>query len=160
METDEILRRYEPIVKKQLISFNNNIHQDDLYQIGMIGLWEAIERFDNEKGSFGAFAIKTVRGKMLTYLKKQSAQIEIAEKVKAFGIEVHSTDTPEIWLQNEYDFFPWDLLSERETFWVIHHIFLGYSRKEIMAMTGVSESAYNGWRRQALKKLKNFYLVK
>ncbi|WP_169823943.1 sigma-70 family RNA polymerase sigma factor [Bacillus marinisedimentorum] len=154
---DKMLIQYEPIVKKQLISLNNDFHRDDLYQVGMIGLWEAIERFDEEKGSFGAYAIKTVRGKMLTYLKKQTAQQYAIEKVKAFGTEMLSTDTPEIWMENQYDFFPWDLLSEKEIFWVTHHVFLGYSRKEIMLMTGVTASAYNGWRRQALKKLKKHY---
>lgn len=70
---EEVLVQFEPMVKKQMLSLQIYKNQDEFFQIGLIGLWEAYNRFDSEKGAFPAFAQMTVRGKMLTHFKERKS---------------------------------------------------------------------------------------
>lgn len=47
-----------------------NIELDDLVQAGMVGAWQAAERFDG-RGSLPGFAAQRIRGAMLDYLRQE-----------------------------------------------------------------------------------------
>lgn len=47
-----------------------NIALDDLVQAGMVGAWQAIERFDG-RGTLAGFAAQRIRGAMLDYLRQE-----------------------------------------------------------------------------------------
>jgi RNA polymerase sigma-B factor len=57
--------------------------QEDLFQIGMIGLLNTIEKFDPERGtSFYSLAIPEVLGAILNYLRDHSSLIKIPRTLR------------------------------------------------------------------------------
>jgi RNA polymerase sigma factor FliA len=90
---DALLRQYSPLVRRlahQMIAkLPANVELDDLVQVGMIGLHDAMGRFDAAQGvQFETFATQRIRGAMLDELRngdwmsrgdrKQQRQIEAA----------------------------------------------------------------------------------
>jgi RNA polymerase sigma factor FliA len=71
---DTYIAQYSPLVKKvahQMLSkLPANIEADDLIQAGMIGLMDAVERFEDDHGAkFETFASQRIRGAMLDELR-------------------------------------------------------------------------------------------
>jgi RNA polymerase sigma factor for flagellar operon FliA len=93
LEMDTMLRQYSPLVRRlahQMIAkLPANVEIDDLIQVGMIGLTDALSRFDAGQGvQFETFATQRIRGAMLDELRgadwmsrgtrKQQREIESA----------------------------------------------------------------------------------
>ncbi|MCQ6264824.1 sigma-70 family RNA polymerase sigma factor [Fictibacillus sp. WQ 8-8] len=147
--------QFDPLIKSQIQSLGVTGRYDEYYQVGLIGLWEAFKRFDQNKGDFGPFAYRTVRGKMLEQLKKEA-------KYKAvhvgFSLELTETIPFEggvLPLENEVlEMYLSDLtLNQRK--WVVKKIFLQMKEAEIAEEEGVSIHAVKSWRKQALLKLRS-----
>ena len=70
----ELIERYQPLVCK--IVGKLRPHEQvylDLFQEGVVGLVEAVERFEPERGfKFSTYATFRIRGRALTYLQKAS----------------------------------------------------------------------------------------
>jgi RNA polymerase sigma-B factor len=66
-----LVSNYEPLVRSLCRKFSSSREpQEDLFQIGMIGLLNAIEKFDPERGSsFSSLAIPEIMGAILNYLR-------------------------------------------------------------------------------------------
>ena len=57
--------------------------QEDIYQVGMIGLLGAIKRYDETFGkSFEAFAVPTVIGEIKRYLRDQTKSVHVPRRIK------------------------------------------------------------------------------
>jgi RNA polymerase sigma factor for flagellar operon FliA len=74
LETNAMLKQYSPLVRRlahQMIAkLPANVEVDDLIQVGMIGLADAMTRFDSEQGvQFETFATQRIRGAMLDELR-------------------------------------------------------------------------------------------
>lgn len=73
-DKDELIIKYLPLVKKVVgkIESSDNIHDmDDLISIGVIGLMDAINKFDpKKKVPFEAYASLRVRGAVIDELRK------------------------------------------------------------------------------------------
>ena len=69
-----LIEQYQPLVVKALSRWRaNEALLMDLVQEGTIGLIEAVENFDPDRGvAFSLFAIHRIRGRMLNYLAKES----------------------------------------------------------------------------------------
>jgi RNA polymerase sigma factor for flagellar operon FliA len=93
MDKDALVRTHLPLVKRiayHLLSrLPASVEADDLIQAGLIGLLDAVERFDDTQGAhFDTYATQRVRGAMLDELReadwasrtvrKASRQIESA----------------------------------------------------------------------------------
>jgi len=75
LSRDETLRRYEPMVRRmahQMIArLPASVELDDIVQNGMIGLMDALERFETGHGAqFETYAAQRVRGAMLDGLRQ------------------------------------------------------------------------------------------
>ncbi|MCC7286247.1 MAG: RNA polymerase sigma factor FliA [Burkholderiaceae bacterium] len=73
-EADALLKQYSPLVRRlahQMIAkLPANVELDDLIQVGMIGLNDALSRFDAGQGvQFETFATQRIRGAMLDELR-------------------------------------------------------------------------------------------
>jgi RNA polymerase sporulation-specific sigma factor len=69
---EKLIISYQPLVLKTAAGFKLPEEQLlELAQEGMVGLIEAAERFEHERGvAFSLFAIHRIKGRMLDYLKK------------------------------------------------------------------------------------------
>ena len=74
LDLDSMLKQYSPLVRRlahQMIAkLPANVELDDLIQVGMIGLADALSRFDEAQGvQFETFATQRIRGAMLDELR-------------------------------------------------------------------------------------------
>ncbi|MFY7857481.1 MAG: sigma-70 family RNA polymerase sigma factor, partial [Rubrivivax sp.] len=74
LDTGSLLKQYSPLVRRlahQMIAkLPANVELDDLIQVGMIGLNDALSRFDASQGvQFETFATQRIRGAMLDELR-------------------------------------------------------------------------------------------
>lgn len=74
LDTGTLLKQYSPLVRRlahQMIAkLPANVEIDDLIQVGMIGLSDALTRFDASQGvQFETFATQRIRGAMLDELR-------------------------------------------------------------------------------------------
>jgi RNA polymerase sigma factor for flagellar operon FliA len=74
LDLNSMLKQYSPLVRRlahQMIAkLPANVELDDLIQVGMIGLTDALSRFDAAQGvQFETFATQRIRGAMLDELR-------------------------------------------------------------------------------------------
>jgi len=74
LDNSDLIRQYSPLVRRlahQMIAkLPANVDIDDLIQVGLIGLSDALSRFDAEQGvQFETFATQRIRGAMLDELR-------------------------------------------------------------------------------------------
>lgn len=71
----QLIEHYQPLVVKALAPWRggNEAILMDLVQEGIIGLIEAVEKFQPERGvAFSLYAIHRIRGRMLNFMEKES----------------------------------------------------------------------------------------
>lgn len=154
---EEVLMQFEPMVKKQMLSLQIYKSQEEFFQIGLIGLWEAYRRFDPEKGAFPAFAQSTVRGKMLVHLREENNfdqqhatfTEEMLESIPDYGVS-----DP---LERELILSYCDGLTDKQLNWVIQGIIENKKPGEIAEKEGVPVDRVKSWRKEALKKILRNY---
>ena len=84
-----LIEHYQPLVVKALSCWrgSNESLLMDLVQEGTVGLIEAVENFDPDRGvAFSLYAIHRIRGRMLNYLEKES-------KTRQLSLDVSCTET-------------------------------------------------------------------
>ena len=64
---DELVKHYQYLVEYVLRDFphvgsNPVLEQSDLFNVGLMGLTQAIERYDASRGKFTSFAVRRIRG--------------------------------------------------------------------------------------------------
>lgn len=74
IKQSELLTQYMPLVRRQALTLQvrlpASIELDDLIQAGMVGLLEALSRFDAAQGAtFATFASQRIRGAMMDELR-------------------------------------------------------------------------------------------
>ena len=75
MKKQELIQSFLPRIKYIVKSIKHDnlppiVDEDDLYQMAVLGLYDAIERYDESKGSFTTYANIRVRGYVLDQLRK------------------------------------------------------------------------------------------
>jgi len=74
-EREALIRRHAPLVRRialhMIAKLPPSVELDDLIQVGMIGLFEALSRFESQQGvQFETFASQRIRGAMLDELRE------------------------------------------------------------------------------------------
>ncbi|TYZ30951.1 sigma-70 family RNA polymerase sigma factor [Selenomonas caprae] len=73
-----LIESYQPLVFKQAVPYRNLQNIMDIVQEGTIGLIEAVESYDPQRGvAFSLFAVHRIRGRMLNYLHKEG-RVDVA----------------------------------------------------------------------------------
>ncbi len=87
------------IVMTNRLTYDEEMRQD-LYQEGLIGLFNAYNKFNEDKGMFHSLAIMEMKGNMLKYLTKNSRTIRIpahqqnSRRTADFLVSTISMETP------------------------------------------------------------------
>lgn len=151
---EELATKFEPLIKKQLRTFHAANHYEELYQIGLIALWEAKRKFNKDKGSFPPYAKKYIRGRMLHFLAREKKHKDtftpmsdsfVFEQITAPKTIFYTT----IQLQPLLPF-----LTERERLWLTEFLVHENKLTKIAAKHNVSINTVKSWRKSAIKKLK------
>jgi RNA polymerase sigma-B factor len=64
---------------------------DDLVQVGTIGLLNAVDRFDPERGTFTAFAVPTILGEIRRHFRDRGWAMRVPRRLQDFGRRVSVT---------------------------------------------------------------------
>lgn len=104
LNSSDLLKQYMPMVKRlahHLIArVPANVELDDLIQVGMIGLAEAIARFDSAQGvGFETFASQRIRGAMIDELRgldwlSRASRKNMKDIEKAIAVLEHRLGRP------------------------------------------------------------------
>jgi RNA polymerase sigma factor for flagellar operon FliA len=75
LDRNALIRQYQPLVRKlahhMMAKLPANVQLDDLIQVGLIGLSEALTRFEATQGvQFETFATQRIRGAMIDELRE------------------------------------------------------------------------------------------
>ena len=81
---EELVKSYVPLVRSICWRFRRSTEpQEDLFQVGQMGLLKAIEKFDPQIGtSFSTLAIPEVLGAILNYLRDHGTLIKVPRKLR------------------------------------------------------------------------------
>ncbi len=72
-DTHSLLERYSPLVRRLAHQLKarlpDNVEVDDLVQVGMMGLLDALQRYEAQGNQFETYAVQRIRGAMLDELR-------------------------------------------------------------------------------------------
>lgn len=151
-EYEELDVQYAPMITAIIRKLHIYREYDSFRQIGKIALWQASIRFDESKGSFTAFAYRTIYGAMLDHLKKETKFIERNllqqnHEFDEFADCIEEDELPE-WLEGAV------LKSEEKR--LLEELFVnGNSVAGLAAAEGISVAGMKKRRERVLKKLKD-----
>ena len=74
LDRDQLAKHYAPLVKRiayhMMSRLPASVEVDDLIQVGLIGLMDAVGRFDGTQGAqFESYATQRIRGAMIDELR-------------------------------------------------------------------------------------------
>ncbi|MEH7524938.1 sigma-70 family RNA polymerase sigma factor [Bacillus sp. JJ1503] len=158
---EQVSSQYTLMIHKIISSLNIFTNKDEFFQIGLIGLWEAYERFDPEKGNFTGFAYAYIKGRLLTEMTRTNRQVERVASVNE-----------EFWeyIEDEFNYCSMEEdillsycqagnLTKNQTKWVLYTFLEELTVCEIAAIEQVSLSAVKNWRTGAKEKLRKVNTV-
>ena len=81
---EQLVANYVPLVRSLCRRFRTSREpQEDLVQVGMIGLLNAIEKYDPARGtSFSSLAIPEVMGAILNYLRDHGSLVRVPRDIR------------------------------------------------------------------------------
>ncbi|PLR80628.1 RNA polymerase subunit sigma-24 [Bacillus canaveralius] len=152
---EQLVEQYNPMIHKVIHSLNIYKNEEEFYQIALIGLWEAKQRFNPEKGLFLNYAYTYIKGKLLSELAKnvKNEERSVYPKEEFWElIEDLSSDRP---LERKLLLSYCEPLTEKQTKWVLYTYLDGLTIKEIAEKESVSVSAVKAWRKGAKEIIKD-----
>ena len=89
----KLVANYEPLVRRLCRKFSSSREpQDDLFQVGIIGLLNSIEKFDPQRGSsFSSLAIPEIMGAILNHLRDHGNLLKIPRGVRRNKLTMDKT---------------------------------------------------------------------
>ncbi|MCM3163722.1 sigma-70 family RNA polymerase sigma factor [Metabacillus litoralis] len=160
LEYEVIHQQFEPMIYHAMKRLSIYRDKEDFYQIGCIGLWEAVLRFDKEKGEFKSYAYSYILGHMKMALSKAKTEEEKDRKVEEFWV----LDVP---CDGGISAALWEPvmkklsshLTDNQMKWVNAYCLYGYTPTEIAKDEGVSIPAVKAWRRGAIANLRKHFFI-
>ncbi|WP_226670463.1 sigma-70 family RNA polymerase sigma factor [Metabacillus litoralis] len=151
----ELHQQFEPMIYHIIKRLSIYKNKQEFYQIGCIALWEASERFDEEKGEFKSYAYSFIIGRMKSALTGDRIKQEKEELLEDFFTqgEISSDDFTAILSESVFEEIS-STLTLNQSKWLKAYCLYGYTPSEIAKDEGVSISAVKSWRRDALIKLR------
>jgi len=86
----KLVLEYENLVKALARKFSRGQrHDEDLVQVGMIGLLAALRRFDHSYGrSFESFAVPTIVGEIKRFIRDKTWSVHVPRRIKELGPKI------------------------------------------------------------------------
>lgn len=133
-ESDSMVERYRPLVDRVARSVSPNCAEDDdALQSGLIGLWEAAQRWDGNR-PFEPLANTCIRHNIIDYLRRQpKPQEELKEDyAEAEAEEADSKEDLEKRIRSAF-------ARRSREYIVLHSLLRGKTKEQIADKLGVSK---------------------
>jgi len=156
---EQLAKQYEKMIYKIMHTLHIYKNQAEFFQLGLIALWEANERFDPEKGNFASFAYSYIKGRFMSEMTKNNKLEEQTVYPKEEFWHLIEDPSPQQPFEVEFLLTYCDSLTENQTKWVLYTCIDNLSVAEIAEKEGVSVSAVKSWRKGAKKKLKTNLVI-
>lgn len=173
MAIDEEIERYEKLIQWVLNRYFPQYAEDeDMFQLGRIAVWRAIETWEEEGGaSFKTYAAVLIKREILSELKKMGRMknpdiaVSLDEEVKAGKRErADHTTYGDMWAKQEFEYVDLKGFAEslkrrkrgkhrREIFELL---VLGYSLPEISVKLGISVQRVSQIRKEMRKEIEEY----
>ena len=90
---DQLVERYMPLVKSLAARYSGRGEpQEDLVQVGSIGLLLSIERFDTERGvQFTTYAVPTIVGEIQRHFRDRAWALHVPRRMKELSVRLTRT---------------------------------------------------------------------
>jgi len=90
---DRLVERYMPLVRSLAGRYaGRGEPQEDLVQVGSIGLLLAIERFDTERGvQFATYAVPTIVGEIQRHFRDRTWALHVPRRMKELSLRIART---------------------------------------------------------------------
>ena len=89
---DEAIRRFAGLAASMARRFRGKgIADADLEQVAMLGLMNAVNRFEPDKGAFEAFATATINGELKRYLRDRAWSVRVPRGLQELTLRVAKT---------------------------------------------------------------------
>ncbi len=92
---ENVVTHYEKLVHSIAHKYSKNqSHHEDLFQVGMIGLLVAVERYDSSfNRTFETFAIPTIIGEIKRFIRDKTWDVHVPRRIKELGPKINATMT-------------------------------------------------------------------
>lgn len=151
---EQLAKQYEPMIHKIMHTLHIYKNKEEFFQLRLIALWEAHERFDPKKGRFTNFAYTYIKGRFLTEMTKNNKHEDRSVYPKEEFWDVIEDTSLEQPFEVKFLLSYCESLTENQTKWVLYTCIDHLTIKEIALKEGVSESAVKAWRKGAKERLK------
>lgn len=150
---NEIAKQYEPMIHKIILTLGIYKNREEFFQTGLIALWQAAQRYDQERGAFSSFAYAYIKGHLQTEMTKRNKYDEHYVSVDDDSWAL----IPDLACKLPFEWEDLDCegLTKKEEKWLMYTVIHGLSMKEIATTENVSLSAVKLWRSGARKKLRD-----
>lgn len=154
---EEISERYKYKIMKEIRAWKLTYEEDELFQVALIAMWEAYERYDVSKGvSFYNFAIKYIRGKLKKYNKVNNRTVDISYsldecftyKEDAMQHDFSDEVIDKVFIEDELN-----KLKECEKQALVDTYCKGKTLREVSKTQGVTNTCIEMRRKAGLKKI-------
>ncbi|MCU9613039.1 sigma-70 family RNA polymerase sigma factor [Caldibacillus lycopersici] len=150
----EVVKEMTPIIHSIIRKLNIYKNEEEYFQIGLIGLWEAYQSFNPEKGSFLTYAYYSIRGRILTELirdmikDKNEMYVEDQQWERIEDKRTGLRDEQRLQLNEMIAMLP----ARQRQIMELHYV-QGKKLTEIAFEQGVSYSTVKLWKRDLLANL-------
>ncbi|WP_432357015.1 sigma-70 family RNA polymerase sigma factor [Sporosarcina sp. UB5] len=153
---EDVLAQYEPMISACIRQLNIYRQHEHFRQTGRVALWQAWQRFDEEKGDFAPYAYRYIRGAMMDELKKEGRfedrYMPAEDDMLTFWIDQVEVEEEEEWNGCLYEAVR--QLTEDE-FKLLQWLFVDrYTQAECAKRFGISVPGVKKRRERLLKKLR------
>jgi RNA polymerase sigma-B factor len=89
---EALVRRYQPLVRSCVLRYRNSIEpQEELMQVGYVGLLKAINNFDPEVGaSLASYAQPCVSGEIKRHFRDKRWQVHVKRSLQELRLEIRN----------------------------------------------------------------------
>lgn len=152
---ESVVEEMKPMIFSIIHSLHIYKNEEEYLQIGLIGLWNAYEKYDPERGvAFSTFAYTMIRGSILNQLRKDSRKDQHECYADDYQL---SLITDELGQAHEEQIAIWELIkklpAERQRLIELHFI-SGLTLKATAHELGVSLSTVKEWKKQIIQTLR------
>ena len=86
---EHLIRRHEGLVRHVVKDYTaSGESYEDLYGVGMLGLINAVDRFDPNRGTrFATFAVPTIRGEIRRYFRDKTWGVRVPRRIQELSLK-------------------------------------------------------------------------